>query len=131
MSMPLPALTTLIALLLYFATLMNVARARIKFKIAAPAVTGNPDFERIFRVQMNTLEQLPMFLPALWLFAIYVNPAWASVIGVVWIIGRVFYAIGYTQSAAKRGPGGIVGFAALAVLWIGAIFGVVAALVRG
>jgi glutathione S-transferase len=131
MSMSLPALTTLVTLLLYFVTLMNVARARVKFKSAAPAVSGNPDFERIFRVQMNTLEQLPMFLPALWLFAFYVSAPWASAIGAVWIVGRVFYAIGYTQSAARRAPGGIVGFAALGVLWIGAIVGVVAALMQG
>ena len=131
MSLHLPALTTLVAVLLYFMTLTNVALARAKYKIAAPAVSGNPDFERVFRVQMNTLEQLVAFLPALWLFALYVSPAWASVIGAVWIVGRVFYAVAYVQAAARRGPGAVTGFVALAVLWVGALWGVVGALLRG
>jgi glutathione S-transferase len=130
MSMPLPALTTLVAVLLYFTTTANVARARGKFKIAAPAVTGNADFERIFRIQMNTLEQLAAFLPSLWLFALYVNAAWASAIGAVWIVGRALYVVGYTRAASKRGPGFGIGFVALAVLWLGAIWGVVATLLR-
>jgi glutathione S-transferase len=131
MSLHLPALTTLVAVLLYVMTLANVAFARAKYKIVAPAVSGNPDFERIFRVQMNTLEQLVAFLPALWLFALYVSPAWSSVIGTVWIVGRVFYAVAYAQAADKRGPGSVTGFAALVVLWVGALWGVVGALVRG
>jgi len=131
MPLHLPALTTLVAVLLYFTTLINVAFARAKYKIAAPAVSGNPDFERVFRVQMNTLEQLVAFLPALWLFALYVSPAWASVVGAVWIVGRVFYAVAYVQAAARRGPGAVTGFAALGVLWVGALWGVVGALLRG
>jgi glutathione S-transferase len=131
MTLHLPALTTLVAILLYAMTLANVAFARVKYKIAAPAVTGNDDFERVFRVQMNTLEQLVAFLPALWLFALYVSPAWSSVIGAVWIVGRVLYSIGYTRAARKRARGFEVGSAALAVLWIGALWGVVAALLRG
>ncbi len=79
--------------------------ARAKYKIEAPAVIGHPDFERVFRVQVNTLEQLVAFLPALWLFALYVSPAWASVLGAVWIVGRVLYAVGYVPAADKRGPG--------------------------
>ena len=80
---------------------------------------------------MNTLEQLVAFLPALWLFALYVSPAWASAIGAVWIVGRALYAIGYYRAAEKRGTGFVIAFAALAVLWIGAVWGVVAALLRG
>jgi glutathione S-transferase len=131
MSLHLPALTTLVAVLLYVMTLLNVAFARGKYKIAAPATSGNADFDRIFRVQMNTLEQLVAFLPALWLFALYVSAAWASVVGAVWIVGRVFYVIGYTQAAAKRQTGAVIGFATLAVLWAGALWGVVATLLRG
>ena len=130
MSLHLPALTTLVAILLYVMTLANVAFARGKYKISAPAVSGSPDFERIFRVQMNTLEQLVAFLPALWLFALYVSPAWSSVIGAIWIGGRAYYAVAYAQDAGKRGPGAITGFAALAVLWLGALGGVVGALLR-
>ena len=130
MSTSLPALTTLVAVLLYLVTSINVAAARGKYKIEVPATAGNADFERIFRVQMNTLEQLVAFLPALWLFALYVNPAWSSVLGAVWIAGRALYAVGYTQSAPARSKGFVIAFAALAVLWLGAMWGVVATMLR-
>lgn len=131
MPFALPALTTLVAVLLYYMTLVNVGRARSKYKIDAPAVSGHPDFDRIFRVQMNTLEQLAAFLPALWLFALYQSAAWSSAIGAVWIAGRALYAIGYYRAAEKRGVGFILAFLALAVLWLGAAWGVVATLLRG
>ena len=67
------ALVTCLAILFYFFTTIRVSRARATFGIKAPAITGNPDFERVFRVQMNTLEWMPMFLPSLWLFAIYIG----------------------------------------------------------
>ena len=73
------ALVTCLAILLYFFTCIRVARARAAFGIKAPAIIGNPDFERVFRVQMNTLEWLPIFLPSLWLFAIYVSDPIAAV----------------------------------------------------
>src|SRR5664279_46097 len=73
MTYALPALTTLIALLFYFFVTLNVARAHAKYKVDVPAMTGQPDFDRVFRVQMNTLEQLALFLPSMWLFAIYVS----------------------------------------------------------
>ena len=127
----LPALTTLVALLLYYVTIANVGRARIKYKIVAPAVSGHPDFDRAFRVHMNTLEQLVAFLPALWLFALYVSPAWSSAVGAVWIIGRAQYAIDYYRAAERRDTGFIVAFVALAALWVGAVWGVVVTLLRG
>jgi len=127
----LPALTTLAALLLYVVVSINVGRARGKYKIEAPAVTGHPDFERVYRVQMNTLEQLVAFLPALWLFAFFVSPAWASTIGTAWIVGRVVYAAGYYRAAEKREAGFAITFVAFAVLWAGATWGVVRALLQG
>ena len=131
MPLALPALTTLVAVLLYYATIGNVGRARAKYKIAAPATTGHPDFERAFRVQMNTLEQLAAFLPALWLFALYQSPAWASLFGAMWIVGRALYAVGYYRAAEKRDAGFVIGFVAFAALWLGAAWGVIAALLRG
>jgi uncharacterized membrane protein YecN with MAPEG domain len=127
----LPALTTLAALLFYVVASINVGRARGRFKIDAPAVTGHPDFERIYRVQMNTLEQLVAFLPALWLFAFYVSPTWAATLGTAWIAGRVIYAVGYYRAAEKRGWGFGITFAAFAALWVGAAGGVVRALLQG
>jgi glutathione S-transferase len=85
-----------------------VARARVAYGVKLLAISGNPDFERVFRVQMNTLEWLPIFLPSLWLFAIYVNDQVAAAIGLVWISGRIYYMVGYSQAIARRGPGFLI-----------------------
>ena len=115
------ALVTLLSILFYFFTSIQVSKARTAFGIKAPAISGNPDFERVFRVQMNTLEWMPIFLPSLWLFAFYINDALAAALGLVWIIGRILYLTGYSQAAAKRGLGfGIQGATAL-LLWLGAL----------
>ena len=125
----LTALVTLLAILFFFFTCMNVSRSRGKTGVKVPAVSGHPDFERAFRIQMNTLEWMPIFLPSLWLFAIYISDTIAAAIGAVWIIGRIVYFIGYSKEAAKRGPGfAIQGIAAIA-LWAGALGAVVLRLV--
>jgi glutathione S-transferase len=128
---PYTALVTCLALLLYFLTSVRVARARASFGIKAPATSGNPDFERVFRVQMNTLEWLPIFLPSLWLFAIYISDAIAAVLGAVWIAGRFAYMIGYSEAANKRGPGFTTQAGAAAILWFGAIGAIAWRLVHG
>ena len=115
------ALVTCLALLFYFYTSMRVAKARATYKIKAPAISGNPDFERVFRVQMNTLEWLPIFLPALWLFAIYVSDLYAALAGLVWIVGRVFYMTGYEKAAEKRELGYFIQTVAAAVLLLGSL----------
>jgi glutathione S-transferase len=114
------ALVTCLALAVYLLTSVQVARARATFGIKAPAITGNPDFERVFRVQMNTLEWLPIFLPALWLFAIYISDTIAAVLGSVWIAGRILYMVGYSKAADKRGRGFAVQSSATILLWLGA-----------
>ena len=125
----LTALVTLLAILFFFFTCINVSRSRGKTGVKVPAMSGHPDFERAFRIQMNTLEWMPIFLPSLWLFAIYISDAVAAGIGAVWIIGRIVYFIGYSKEAAKRGPGfAIQGIAAIA-LWAGALGAVVLRLV--
>src|SRR5512139_2491774 len=117
----LTALVTLLAILLYFLTGIGVARARVRYGVKAPATSGQPDFERAFRVQMNTLEWMPIFLPALWLFAVYIGDAIAAGIGAVWIVGRALYMAGYLKAAEKRGSGfAIQAFASMA-LWVGAL----------
>jgi len=117
----LTALVTCLTILFYFLTSVQVAKARGTFGIKAPAISGNPDFERVFRVQMNTLEWLPIFLPALWLFAIYISDAIAAALGVVWIAGRIHYLTGYSKAANKRGPGFGIQFVAAMLLWLGAV----------
>jgi glutathione S-transferase len=89
-----PAIVTILAILLYFVMGLRVGQGRSKYDVPAPATSGNADFERLFRVHANTLEWLPIFLPALWLFAIYWNDLVAAGLGVVWIIGRYLYMTG-------------------------------------
>jgi glutathione S-transferase len=115
------ALVTCLAVLFYFYTSIRVAKARAAYKIKAPAISGNPDFERVFRVQMNTLEWLPIFLPALWLFAVYVSDLYAALAGLVWIVGRVLYMTGYEQAAEKRSTGYMIQLLAAAVLLLGSL----------
>jgi glutathione S-transferase len=125
------ALITCLAMAVYFSTSILVSRARTAYGIKAPAITGNADFERVFRVQMNTLEWMPMFLPSLWLFAIYVSDPIAAALGLVWIAGRILYIVSYSKAANRRGPGfGIQAFATLA-LWLGATGAIVWRLVHG
>ncbi len=123
-----PALVMLLALLEYMVFGMLVGGARARYKIAAPATTGNPDFERTFRVHYNTLELLVVFVPAIWLFGMYLNPRWGALIGLVFIVGRALYAIGYIRAPEKREVGALLSFAAVFVLVAGAAFGVVRAL---
>jgi glutathione S-transferase len=125
------ALVTCLAILFYFFTSFRVGKARATFGIKAPAISGNADFERVFRVQMNTLEWMPIFLPSLWLFAIYVSDWLAAVIGLIWIAGRILYMTGYSQAADKRGPGFGIQGAAAAILWLGALGNIVWRLVHG
>ena len=107
---------------IYFS--MRVGDARAKFGVDAPATTGNADFERINRVHYNTIEQLVIFMPALFTFSTYVSPLWAQVLGVAFIIGRFVYSKGYTNDAKKRAPGMIITFLSNVVLVVGTIIGV-------
>ncbi|MBE9031036.1 MAPEG family protein [filamentous cyanobacterium LEGE 11480] len=124
-------LVTLLALVVFFGVTMNVGRARVKSGIQPPAMTGDPAFERAVRVQQNTLEQIVVFLPALWIFATVVSPMYGAIVGAVWVAGRVLYAWGYYQAAEKRAPGFAVSFLASVVLLLGSLIGVVMQLVKG
>jgi glutathione S-transferase len=125
------ALVTLLAVLFYFFTCARVATARATYGVKLPAISGHPDFERVFRVQMNTLEWLPIFLPSLWLFAIYVGDQAAAALGLVWIVGRLFYMIGYIKATERRSPGFFIQALACAVLLFGALGAIVWRLAHG
>jgi glutathione S-transferase len=124
------AIVTLVAIALYFFLATRVAVARVKFGIKHPATTGNPDFERIFRVHVNTLEWMPTFLVPLWLCAIYLSDVGAAVLGLVWVAGRVVYYAEYRQAAEKRLPGFFIQTSVCLLLFIGAAVGVVMHLVK-
>jgi uncharacterized membrane protein YecN with MAPEG domain len=122
------ALITVAALLLYIFMGMKIAVARRTSGIYAPAMSGDPVLERALRVQGNTLEWLPIFLAGLWLFSVYWNDRIGALIGLVWIIGRVLYAVGYWADAPRRLPGFFIQFLAAIVLLIGGAAGAVRSL---
>ena len=119
------AIVTVLAVLFYFFLATRVPVARAKFGVQLPATSGHPDFERVFRVHMNTLEWMPIFLPLLWLCAIYFSDGAAALVGLAWIVGRVFYFTGYSEAVEKRRPGFFIQAMACVLLLLGAIAGIV------
>lgn len=115
------AIVTLLAILAYVWMSGGVSAERRRSGIDAPAMTGDPRLERTIRAHYNTLEWLPIFLPSLWLFALYWNDLVAAALGLVWIVGRVIYFIGYRADAGKRAAGFYVQMLATAVLLFGAL----------
>jgi uncharacterized membrane protein YecN with MAPEG domain len=99
---------------------LEVGAMRAKHKCKAPAITGAPEFERMFRVQQNTMEQLVVFLPALWLFGSMVNPVWAAGLGVIYLVGRFVYRISYVKDPASRSLGFMLTYVPtlLMLLWV-------------
>jgi glutathione S-transferase len=115
------AIVTCLALLLYGALIAQVSRARIKYSIHAPATSGHPAFERALRIQVNTGEQLLLFLPGLWMFATLVSSACAALLGLAWIAGRILYAMSYAADPARRAPGFTIAGLATGVLLLGSL----------
>jgi glutathione S-transferase len=114
------ALVTLLTAMVYFWMATEVARTRTKVGILPPAMVGDPKLERTIRAHSNTLEWLPIFLPALWLFAVYWNSTVAAALGLLWVIGRVVYFLGYVRAPLKRYPGFFIQALATAALVLGA-----------
>lgn len=125
------AVVSLLALLTYFWMGLQVPRARAKCGISAPAMTGDPLLERTIRAHYNTLEWLPIFLVSLWMFAVYWNELVAAALGVVWIVGRIVYALGYYSAPERRETGFLIQSLAAAVLLFGALGKIVYGLVTG
>jgi uncharacterized membrane protein YecN with MAPEG domain len=126
--MTLVAIIAAVALAEYGVFMIQCGQARGRLGVAAPATVGHPVFERYFRVQQNTIEQLVIFLPALFLFAWFVNTRWAVLFGLLFIVGRALYARGYVADPAKRGPGFLCTVIANTALLLGGIVGALVAL---
>jgi len=124
-------LVTLCALIEYFAFAWLVGMARVKYGVKGPAITGHEMFERYFRVQQNTLEQLILFVPSLWIAAKYFNPAWMAAIGVVYVLGRLVYLRGYVSEPRSRHLGFTLSIVPTAALMILGVIGVIRALATG
>jgi len=124
-----PTLIVLLALLQYVWFTMRTGMGRVKYKVDAPACTGDEAWERLFRVQQNTLEQLIVFVPACYAFAWFLSPLWASVLGAVFIIGRFFYAAEYIKYPKTRSLGMGLTLLPSVVLILGALFGIVRGLI--
>jgi glutathione S-transferase len=118
-------IVTALALLQFMVFGFKVAKARGRYGIVAPAIAGNEIFERYFRVQQNTLEQLIVFLPALYVFSHYYNPLVAAALGVVYLIGREIYAFTYVKDPKKRELGFVLTVLPLAILIFGGLFGAI------
>jgi glutathione S-transferase len=118
-------IVTALALLQFVWFGIEVARARGRYGVKAPAITGNDQFERHFRVQQNTLETLVVFVPSLFLFSRYFNPLWAAGLGVIYLIGRQLYAASYVKDPAKRGAGYALTMLPVLALILGGLIGAV------
>ena len=126
-----PALATMIALTVFYSQAIFVSLARRKHGIAAPKTTGNEQFESVFRVHYNTLENLPTFLVSLWFFALLVDPYIAGWLGIVWSIARTGCTSGYYTSAATRHIyTSASSYIAFLPLFIGSFWGIVSGLLR-
>lgn len=115
------AIVTLLCSLTIFGMSFTVAMTHKKTGILAPTMTGDPRLEQAIRAHSNTLEWLPIFLPSMWLFAIYGSPAWAAALGLVWLIGRIAYFVGYLSAPLRRYPGFFIQATAVLVLLFGAL----------
>mgnify|MGYP001820975508 FL=1 len=98
-------IVTIIALLQYSYFGVLVGSARGKYGVSAPALTGSEEFERMNRVHLNTLEQLIVFIPALWMHAHYASPLYGAILGAIFIIGRFVYRAEYLKDPDSRSLG--------------------------
>ncbi len=121
--MELIAIVSGLAVLQAFYFALHVGKARVKYEVNAPAISGSAEFERAFRVHANTIEQLVIFLPGLWMFGYYVNEQIGAGIGLLFIIGRFVYRNAYLGDPKSRGAGFGIGALSMTVLVVGGMIG--------
>jgi glutathione S-transferase len=127
-----PALATIVAVIVYFSQSIFVAVGRTKHNVPVPKTTGiNDDFDRVWRVHYNTLEQMPVFLPLLWIFALTASAFWAGVLGLLWSVGRIGYMFGYYKSVKGRSnPVSYLSSVSVLVFLIGSLWAVISQLAK-
>jgi uncharacterized MAPEG superfamily protein len=119
------ALITLLTVVLHVVAVSMVGRARGRHGIQVPAVTGNVDFERVFRAHQNTIEATVMFLPTLWVATMACNPRYVAWLGFAWLAGRAWYLFAYAAPAGNRSPGFMIGALSNIALLVWALWCVV------
>lgn len=119
------AIVTVLIVLQVFWFSIAVGKARMEFGVKAPAVTGDPGFERAYRVHQNTIEQVALVLPVMWVFAWYVHALTAAGLGLLFIVGRFVYSSSYRRDPATRSAGFGIGAVAFAILALGSLGGIV------
>ena len=124
-----PGILSCAALLTYYFTLFKAGMARGRFGVSAPSHDGPEEYVRHVRAHQNTLEHLVLFLPGLWLFAFAVDPIWAAAIGVLWPVGRLWYALGYYKSAERSSLGLYLSMPPIYIFIVGSLIGFVLKLV--
>jgi len=123
--MAIVAIVAMLAVIEFMVFSMLVGRARGTYGVKAPATSGHEVFDRYYRVQQNTLEQLVIFLPGLWVFGNHVSPLWAALLGIIFIIGRIVYLRGYVKDPDSRSIGFILSFLPSVILVIGGLIGLI------
>jgi glutathione S-transferase len=123
-------LVTLLAVIQFFCFAFFVGKARVKYGIRAPAVSGSVEFERYFRVQQNTLETLIMFLPALWIAAHYWSTTWMALVGAVYLVGRVLYFFSYVRDPTRRTLGYALSIGPVSILVVMGLVGIARAIIQ-
>jgi uncharacterized membrane protein YecN with MAPEG domain len=123
--MELVAVVIVLALLEFVVFGALVGRARGRYGVKAPATGGHEIFDRYFRVHYNTMEMLVVFVPAIWLFGLYVSPRWGAILGAVFLVGRILYLRGYVADPSKREFGFGLSVLPVVVLLVGALLGAV------
>ncbi len=126
--MELIAIVTALALLQTFVFAFQVGQARVKHSVDAPATTGSDEFDRAFRVHQNTIEQMVIFVPSLWMFGFYVDAKIGAGVGLVFIIARLIYRNAYRGNPKGRGTGFSIGALSMMILLVGGLIGAVMSL---
>ncbi|NXQ67608.1 LTC4S synthase, partial [Quiscalus mexicanus] len=81
---------------------LQVIYARRLFGISPPKISGPPEFERIFRAQVNSSEYFPIFLALLWQAGLFFHQGLAAALGLLYLYARYCYFMGYKASSSER-----------------------------